>query len=378
VKQSLRLFEVGGVEVRVHITFPLLLAWAAYYWGMRAQDALTGALFGIAVTLLLFAAVTLHELGHSMQAKRFGVQVRDITLLPFGGMARMEQIPESPQEELRIAVAGPLVNLAIAVVLIAFALLLDVRGVLTVNELLRAMGDTSWAGMLLYLIMANLSVAVFNLIPAFPMDGGRVLRALLATRMDYVRATRIAAAVGQGFAWLFGFWSVAVGQWTLTLIAVFIWMGAAGEARTVEVRRVLRGAKVREAMSREPLAVHPSDQLRRAVDVVLSASQADLPVVANGRVVGVLTRDDLLAGLRGAGPDATVGSAMHAQFPSVGPDDGIEDAHTRMAATSIRAVPVVEHERLTGLLTSEDISEWYGLSVAAQAGRRRSALMVQR
>src|SRR5574341_912145 len=257
--QSVRLFRVGGIEVRVHLTFLLLLIWAAYYWGSLSQSALNGAVFGVIVTLLLFVAVTLHELGHSLQAKRFGVRVTSITLLPIGGVAQMEEIPEQPSQELRIAMAGPLVNLGIAAALIVVALVLDARAVLTLDELRRALGTTSWAGMLAYLTTANLAMAAFNLIPAFPMDGGRVLRALLATRMDYVKATRIAAAIGQGFAWLFGFWSVAARQWTLTLIAVFIWMGAAGEARTVEVRGALRGGQVREAMSREPLTVRASD-----------------------------------------------------------------------------------------------------------------------
>lgn len=370
---SIRLFNVAGIEIRVHLTFPFLLIWAAYHWGSISENPLQGAVFGVTLILLLFVAVTLHELGHSLEAKRLGVTVTSITLLPIGGVAQMEEIPEQPGRELRIALAGPLVNLLIAAGLVALALVLNARAVLTLDELRQALGTTSWAGMLAYLTTANLAMAVFNLIPAFPLDGGRVLRALLATRMDYVRATRLAAAIGQSFAWILGLWGAIAGSWNLLLIAVFVWMGAGGEARTVQVRSTLRKVKVRQAMSPRPLTIGTVDPLRRAVDLVLSSPQADLPVQHGDRVVGVLTREDLLAGLRAGGADASVGSAMHTTFPAVGPDEGIDDAYRKMTSARIRAIPVIEHERLTGLLTLEDVGEVYGLTKAAQSARLHAA-----
>ena len=190
---SIRLFRVQGIDVKVHLTLVLILIWAAYRWSGSTGAGIQGALFGVVATLLLFAAVTLHELGHSFQALKYGVKVRDITLLPMGGLARMEEMPEKPKQELAIALAGPLVNFAIAALLIGLGVLLQTQAVLTLPELYRSLGEANWAGLLAYLTSANLMLGLFNLIPAFPMDGGRVLRALLAMKLDYDKATAIAA-----------------------------------------------------------------------------------------------------------------------------------------------------------------------------------------
>jgi stage IV sporulation protein FB len=193
---SFKLFRIRSIDVKVHLTFVFILVWAAYRWGTSTGQGWLGALFGVVVTLLLFAAVTLHELGHSFQALKYGVRVRGITLLPVGGMAEMEDIPQKPVQELRIALAGPLVNFTIFALLVGLSLILQAKALLTPGELREALGQASWAGMLAYLTAANLLLGLFNLIPAFPMDGGRVLRALLALRLDYRRATKIAVRVG--------------------------------------------------------------------------------------------------------------------------------------------------------------------------------------
>ena len=202
---SLKLITVRGIEIKVHITFVLILVWAAYTWSQSTGAGFGGALFGVLAMLLLFLSVTLHELGHSFVALKFGVEVKDIILTPLGGLAQMEEIPENPSQELRMAIAGPMVNLIIAALLVLLGSLLNVRALVSLEEFAASFGDVSWAGMLVYLTMANLTLALFNLIPAFPMDGGRVLRSLLAMFMDRTRATRIAAIVGQGLAFLMGF-----------------------------------------------------------------------------------------------------------------------------------------------------------------------------
>jgi stage IV sporulation protein FB len=361
---SIKLFRVKGIDVKVHLTFVLILIWAAYRWSGSTGEGLQGAFFGVAATLLLFGSVTLHELGHSLQALKYGVRVRDITLLPIGGLAQMEEIPEKPGQELRIAIAGPLVNFAIAALLIGVGALLQAQALVTVPELFHSLGEASWAGMLAYLTMANLAMGLFNLIPAFPMDGGRVLRALLAMRLDYPKATSIAVTIGQGLALLLGLYGFMSGSFTLVLIAVFVWMGAGQEGKQVEVKSVLREMKVGQAMTRQPHTLSADDSLTRAVELTLTTFQADFPVMEreSGRLVGLLTEGDLLKGLRAHGETALVGRVMHTKFPTATPDEPIFQAQQQMAVGRVRAMPVVEgDDRLVGLLTAADINEAYRL-----------------
>ncbi len=356
---SLRLFRVKGIEIKVHLTFVLILIWAAYRWGGTGEGGIQGALFGVVATLLLFTAVLLHELGHSFQALRQGVKVRDITLLPIGGLSQMEEIPESPGKELRISLSGPVVNFAIAGVLILVAMVLRARAVVTLPELFASLGQASWRGMLAYLTMSNLLLGLFNLLPAFPMDGGRVLRALLAMRMDYARATSIAVSVGQGLALLLGLWGFAGGSFTLIFIALFVWMGAGQEGKQVEVKSVLESMQVRQAMSLHTEAVSPDDRLERVVSLTLNTFQADFPVLQDGRLVGFLTETDLLRGLQAEGGDTSVGQVMRTDFPVTTPDLPLFEAQQRLSAARLRAIPVVEDDRLVGLLTAADINEAY-------------------
>lgn len=373
---SIKLFRVRGIDVKVHLTFVLILIWAAYRWSGDTGAGIQGALFGVVATLLLFAAVTLHELGHSFQALKYGVKVRDITLLPMGGLARMEEMPEKPKQELAIALAGPLVNFAIAALLIGLGVLLQIQAVLTLPELYRSLGEANWAGLLAYLTSANLMLGLFNLIPAFPMDGGRVLRALLAMKLDYGKATAIAAKVGQGLALLMGLWGFTSGSYTLVLIAIFIWMGAGEEGKHVEVKSVLREMTVGRAMTRSPHALRANDLLSKAVELTLSTSQSDFPVMEWGsnKVTGLLAEADVLRGLKAYGETAPVREVMRATFPTARPDDPLFKAQQAMLAGRVRAVPVIDATgQLVGLLTADDINEAYRLlsvspKLAALAG----------
>ena len=361
---SLKLFKVKGIDIKVHLTFVLILIWAAYRWSVSTGEGLQGAIFGIVATLLLFLSVTLHELGHSLQAIKFGVKVRDITLMPMGGLAQMESIPEDPNKELRIALAGPLVNFGIAALLIGLGALLDARALLSFDELIASLGRVSWSGLLAYLTSANLMLGLFNLIPAFPMDGGRVLRALLARKMDHAKATNIAAQIGQGLALLMGLWGFMSGSWTLVLIAIFVWMGAGQESQGAQIKHTLGRTTVGQAMTRSPHVLQVNDSLSKAVELTLSTSQADFPVLEWGsnRVAGLLSEIDLLRGLQSLGASSAVREVMRMKIAFTAPDEPLHAAQQKMLLGRTRALPVLNPEgELLGLLTADDINEAYHL-----------------
>lgn len=361
---SLKLLKIKGIDIKVHLTFVLILIWAAYRWSVSTGAGAQGALFGIVATLLLFVSVTLHELGHSLQALKYGVKVRDITLMPMGGLAQMEEIPEDPNKELRIAIAGPLVNFGIAALLIGVGALLNARALISLEELQASLGQVSWSGMLAYLTSANLMLGLFNLVPAFPMDGGRVLRALLAKKMNHVKATKIAAQVGQGFALLMGLWGFMSGSWTLVIIAIFVWMGAGQENQGVQTKHILGETTVGQVMTRSPHALQVNDSLSKAVELTLSTSQADFPVLEWGskRVAGLLTQADLLRGLQSLGAGAAAREVMRARFPFAGSNEPLHTAQQKMLTERTRAIPVINAEgELLGLLTADDVNEAYRL-----------------
>jgi len=368
---SIKLFKIRDIDIKVHITFVLILVWAAWRWSVNTGAGARGALFGVAATLLLFAAVTLHELGHSFQALRFGVKVQGITLMPMGGIAQMEDMPKEPGKELRIAIAGPLVNFAIAGLLILVGIVLNAQTIITIPELIRSLGEANWAGMLAYLTAANLAIGVFNLIPAFPMDGGRVLRALLAMKFNYAQATSIAAKIGQGLALLGGLYGFMNGNWTLVLIAIFVWMGAGQEERNTRTTDGLSDLTVGQAMIRHPQVLKITDTLETAVELTLSTAQADFPVVhIDNRVVGLLTQADILRALRRSGTDTPVMDAMRTDYPVTQSTELLSKALQEMSANQLNAMPVVSpDQKLVGLLTAADINEAYHLlAVSPKSG----------
>jgi Zn-dependent protease len=363
VRWSWKLGEVAGIGIFVHATFLMLIAWVAFaHWMLEhsAAAALVGALF----VLALFACVVLHELGHALTAKRFGVRTRDITLYPIGGVARLERIPEEPRQELVIGLAGPAVNLVLAGA-IAAALAAS-RGLVPLRELEVARGP-----FLERLLLANLLLAGFNLLPAFPMDGGRVLRAVLATRMSYVRATEVAASVGQTMAFLFGLAGLLVGNPVLLFIALFVWLGAAGEAAMAQMRAAFSGLPVSRAMMTDFAVLAPGDPLRKAVELTLQGSQSDFPVLEAGRPVGILPQGALLAGLAQRGPDARVADVMRPAAETVDPREMIDDVFARFQGTEARTIPVVRDGEVVGLLTHENLGELVRIQAALAARRPR-------
>ena len=345
---SLPIFRVAGIQLRIHVTFVLLIAWLAF--GYYAQGGSPAAAEGVIFVLLLFLCVVLHEFGHALAAKSFGINTPDITLLPIGGVARLERMPEEPKQELLIAVAGPAVNVVIA-------LGLFVAGGSFINPFVNPAAPER-VGLVSQLLIINVLLVAFNLLPAFPMDGGRVLRALLATRMSYARATQIAATVGQGFAFIFGFIGLIWNPF-LIFIALFVYIGASQEAALAQMKDVSRRFPVSSAMVREFRTLPENATLEEAVDALLATSQHDFPVVdETGTVAGVLTRHDLIAALRKNDPALRVGDVMRRNIPTVTTGTRFEEAFRIMQECNCPAVPVLDSmKRLVGLLTPENVTE---------------------
>lgn len=359
MKWSYRIAEVRGIAVYVHATFLALLAVVAISHWISTRDLLK-AFEGAAFILTLFGCVVLHELGHALTALRFGVRTRDITLYPIGGVARLERMPEEPLQELLVALAGPAVNVAIALTLFV---------VLRLGSALGPLDELSLTGgsFLARLLLVNLALAAFNLLPAFPMDGGRVLRAGLATRMDYNRATRIAASAGQAMALLFGLVGFFFNPF-LMFIALFVWVGAAQEAGMVEMRTALQGVPVVRAMETLFRVLSPGDSLSRAVDETLSSPQQDFPVVEDGRIVGLLTRRDLLEGLARRGAGSLVAESMQREFATIDASEMLEAALQRLEGASARTIPVTRGGTLVGLVTLDNVGEFIAFRASLERG----------
>lgn len=355
---SIPIIRVAGIQLRVHITFVLLIGWLALmYYQTRGSAAAAG---GVLFILLLFLCVVLHELGHALAAKSFGINTPDITLLPIGGVARLERMPEEPKQELIIAIAGPLVNVVIALALFVVIGSRNVFDPATVQH-----GD-----ILVQLRNINILLVLFNLLPAFPMDGGRILRALLATRTSYAKATQVAASVGQAFAFIFGFIGL-VSNPLLIFIALFVYIGASQEAALAQMKDVSRRFPVSSAMVREFRTLLETDTLEEAVDALLATSQHDFPVVdSSGNVAGVLTRQDLIGALRKHDATIRVGDVMRRNIPVITTGTRFEDAFRIMQECNCPAVPVLDSaRRLVGLLTPENVSEL--MMVQSALPRRR-------
>jgi stage IV sporulation protein FB len=359
---SIHLLSVRGIDIRMHITFPLILIWGALQFGVFSGRGLNGAIFGVIVTLLLFIIVLLHELGHSFAAQYYGVGVRQIVLLPIGGVAQLASIPEKPGQEFVIAIAGPLVNFILAILMLIFGLLAGFRvslaGAADIFRTMEALGaDTLFN----YLFLTNLFLAIFNLLPAFPMDGGRVLRAILASQMDYVRATIIAASIGQALAWALGLWGFLQGGFFIILIAIFIYLGAGHERQSVQLRHTLGGLRVDQAYSRQVRTLSPDSALREAVELTLSTFQADFPVCEGDRLVGLLPYTRLIEALNQYETSTPVAEVMLTDVLTVAPDEEMVAIQQRLVESNLDALPVVDGEHFLGLITSRDISELYRL-----------------
>jgi len=365
---AFRIARVSDIDIKVHITFLLILALGGMQWGQTYGGA--GFVFGVLLMLALFACVTLHELGHSLAAQRFDVPVREIVLLPIGGVAMLGKLPERPIQELIIAAAGPAVNVVIAALLALFVApsftTLDGHGLVG-----GAMQQPSLTTFLLWLLVANITLVAFNLIPAFPLDGGRMLRAFLAMFTDYARATRIAATIGQGFAVLLGILGVLSGNFILALIAVFIFFGAGMESFQARAKTVLDTLRVGDAYNKHALELVPGDRISRVVDFILTSDQPDFAVVLGGNLHGVVTRDDVLKTLAKRTDDPYVAEVMQRTVVRVDAAESLEQVQEKMRQENARLVAVYSGERYLGLVSAEDLRE--ALSVLFFLRRQQSA-----
>ncbi|HEX6961150.1 MAG TPA: site-2 protease family protein [Lacipirellula sp.] len=366
---SWRIGRLAGIDVYVHFTFILLLVWIGFYH-YSAHEDWGEAIRGVLVIVALFAIVVAHELGHALAARRYNIETSDITLLPIGGVARLQRMPEKPSQELVVALAGPAVNVILAMAL-GIGLYFN-RDVMEVSEAARVGGN-----FLAQLLMINVVLAVFNLLPAFPMDGGRVVRALLAMRMDYVRATQVAATLGQWMAILFGLVGffgipgVMGANPFLIFIALFVWMGAAQEANMVQMRSALAGIPVSRAMISQFAVLHPGDPISRAGEYILAGFPQDFPVLDGRELVGLVLRKDLAAAAAVHNPGARVRDIMQTEFVTTSPRDMLYTALNRLQECNCRTLPVVENGNLVGLITADNLAEVLMIQESLRQGGRR-------
>ena len=356
---SYRILRIAGTDVKVHVTFVLLLIWQGL--AVYPTGGAEAVLITIGLIMAVFACVLLHEFGHILMARRFGIRTPDVILLPIGGVARLERMPEQPRQELLIAVAGPAVTLLIAA---GFYLYLRLRG--SVPELLTLeFSDESAAGLLMHI---NVMLLLFNLLPAFPMDGGRMLRSLLAMKWGFPRATRTAVAVGQFMAFAGGMYGLVSNQFVLVLIAFFVFLGAGAELAAVEHRTAGRGVRVRDMMMTRFQVIPVHARLEEAVRMLLEGDQKEFPVVDNsGGIEGMLSRENLIKGLASRGPQSTVQEAMTPNVPRLAPDLDFDHALDHLRASRSPALPVVDAGgRLIGILSTDNVSELIQVKRAIQ------------
>ena len=354
MNNSIRLFSIRGIDLRLHITFPLILLWAAIQFGLLAGE-LSSAFFGVVAVSILFVLVTLHELGHSFAAQHYGIEVKRIVLTPIGGVAQLGDIPDKPVQELVIAIAGPAVNLIIAVLmgLAVFGL-----GINLTDSLLSLgnMSGFSFSTLFAYIFVSNIFLALFNLLPAIPMDGGRVLRALLALKLDYVQATTIATAVGRMVAGLMGRYGLYSGNFFLILIAMFVFLTGRQETKYVKMRSLLRGYRVQDVYSASAYRLGPDSTIQQAMNMMIFGGQGDFPIVEGDRLLGFLSRRELISASRTAVGHTMASAFMRRDIAPVSSDDDLFEVQRRLIAEQMDALPVVIGDRYLGLITWQNIA----------------------
>ncbi len=361
MRWSWRIGTIAGIGIYIHATFWLLILFIFYsHWAQGHSLAM--ALDGVLFVLTLFGCIVLHELGHALAARKYNIRTRDITLLPIGGLARLERMPEDPWQEFWVALAGPAVNVVIAALLYAVLLATGVRP---------DFGHFNWVsgGFLNRLMAVNVWLVAFNLIPAFPMDGGRVLRALLGMRMEYTQATHVAARIGQGIAYMFGLMGL-LGNPFLLFIALFVWMGAEQEAAMSQMHSSLGNIPVQRVMLTDFRTLQPDDTLSQAVEHILAGWQQDFPVVFGDHVLGVLTRDDLIRTLAQRGPGVHVRDAMRRECQKADSHDMLEHALSLFHEGNCRSLPVEHGGRLVGMLTMDNVGEFLMIQSALRRAQR--------
>lgn len=367
MRWSYRLATVSGIDVKVHATFVLIVLLAASHWSGHGWP---GLLFGALLIVLLFACVTLHEFGHALAARHYGIPVRDIVLLPIGGVAFLGRQPRQPIQELLIAAAGPVVNLAIAAAIVPALALMNAPVVFT-PALTSPDGATiSATTALQWLLGANLGLVVFNLVPAFPMDGGRMLRGMLGLWVDWPRATRWAAATGQTLAVVMGAWGVLRGDLMLAFIAVMVFMTAGAAAAEERGHGVLASQRAGDACNRFALTLVESDRMSTVVDYLLTSYQPDFAVMRGGRLLGIVRRAHVIGAISPSSGDLPV-SAIMTICPAIPADVSLAEARRLLVDAEAPVAAVFDGRGYLGLLSLDDIAEAETVLAFVHAGRIR-------
>ena len=348
--RSFTILTIHGIAIRVHPSFGILLLWVIFHWGMSSGGGIERLLFGLTLLFMVFTFVVLHELGHSLMALQYGVRVHDITLLPIGGVARLDHVPNRPRWEASVALAGPAVNIAIAVMLFP---LLMVYGAATsrssLHDYVILLDDVGFGGMLVSLIFVNIALVVFNLAPVFPLDGGRVLRACLTHFSGRDQATRVAVAVGQTLAIVIAIIGISIGDFVLPLMALFVVFAAYGEGRAVRLEAGLRRLNVGQFALWDMGGISPDRPLRNA----LRGGPRDIVVTDGGQVVGMLWRRQVLSELSAGSHDTLVNQVMDTDVVTADVNDSVYGVQQRMRETGQWAVPIVEDGYYRGIFTTD-------------------------
>jgi Zn-dependent protease/predicted transcriptional regulator len=366
MKWSIGAGRIFGIELRIHLTFFLLLFFI--FASVLNERGLNAAVISALFIIAIFACVVIHEVGHSLIARRYGKEPRRITLLPIGGMAEVEEMPKKPAQEIAIALVGPVINLVIA-----GGLFLVVGGKVKVG--LPGLSIESAGEFLGGLIGVNIMLAVFNLLPAFPMDGGRVLRGLLAMKLDYVQATTWAANIGQAIAAFFIFFGL-VSNWWLALIGIFLYLGAGSERQQVVLQSLLAQVPAGEAMTTEYISLRPDDTLAAAMEHFHHGSQQDFPVIGDFGIEGILTRDRILASIHTKGLNVPVSEIMDKSFAKVVPEMGLDQVYRILLSGNKTAVMVIDRGELKGIISLDGVSRYFMIK-AALKGVDAEGLMAQ-
>lgn len=360
-----KLGRILGIDFKIHFTFPLIVFWFAFQWGSATGAGMIGYIYGAVLAIFLFTCVLLHELGHSVTAMRYGIKVKDITLTPIGGVAQLTRMPENPKQELVITAAGPIVNFVIAGLLLPVVMVFS--GFNTGLESWLFMFGISLKGMVTYLFISNLALGLFNLLPAFPLDGGRILRAGLSLWLGDDRATRIAVGVGQVLAVGLGLYGLMSGAISLLLIAGFIFMAGAAESRMLGMQRTLSRLNASQALQPTYVAIQPETQLYMVMEYALRYGLTHFPVMNEGKLVGVLSRERMLEALHSRGPYVTIGQIMQTDFTFADAGESLLNVQQRMVQTGASAVGVFQNGNLLGLLTPLSMQRAYNRLLGMQA-----------
>lgn len=359
MRASFKIFRISGIDVEIHISLLILLILLIYAFtvtpppfGFANFPFAEKILLSSASAIALFASILLHEFSHSLLARRFGVKVKKIMLFIFGGVAMMENLPKKPKEELVVAVAGPAASMGIA----AASFILSFIPNSTLSAFFTLFG------------YFNLILALFNLIPAFPMDGGRVLRGFLAERMSYSKATRISAEIGRGIAIVMAVFGIFYNPW-LILIALFVYIGASEEERLVMLENILGRVRVGDVMSTEVLALSPHTKVSEVVELLLKHKHLGYPVVDEDKIVGIVTLKDII----GANPEDDVSMVMSKEVITISPQKSAFEAFKIMSEKGIGRLPVVENGKLVGIISRSDLMRLKEIMEAMEVmGWRRS------